>query len=400
MYGHNLEPCATIKLLKIALERGLRMSKFYVELKKVVDDSYDIEIGKNLFETLIKDLKGELGKGISRYAIITDSNVKTLYGDKLYDLMKEEGFKVDLMSFPAGETSKTRATKEIIEDSMLAKGHRRDSCIIALGGGVVTDLAGFIAGTFGRGIPFINYSTSILGAADASVGGKTAVDTPLATNLIGLIYQPKKVYIDLATWETLPKKQVSNGLAETIKHACMADEAFFTFLEENIEKLLEEEGIHKHFEICQHIAETNCRIKYEVVKKDERESNLRQILNLGHTVGRAIETLSGYDLLHGQAVAIGMAMQVKIGEKLGYITKEEADRVIALFEKAGLPTKLPEEMSTEEVVQKLYTDKKVRQGKIRFVFEEGIGRIKRHEDGNYSIALEEEFIRKTIDEVR
>ena len=174
------------------------MSKFYVELKKVVDDSYDIEIGKNLFETLIKDLKEELGKGISRYAIITDSNVKALYGDKLYHLMEEQGFKVDLLSFPAGETSKVRATKEMLEDSMLSKGHRRDSCIIALGGGVVTDLAGFVAGTFGRGIPFINYSTSILGAADASVGGKTAVDTPLATNLIGLIYQPKKVYIDLA----------------------------------------------------------------------------------------------------------------------------------------------------------------------------------------------------------
>ncbi len=376
------------------------MSKFYVELKKVVDDSYDIEIGKNLFETLIKDLKEELGKGISRYAIITDSNVKTLYGDKLYHLMEAQGFKVDLISFPAGETSKVRATKEMVEDTMLAKGHRRDSCIIALGGGVVTDLAGFVAGTFGRGIPFINYSTSILGAADASVGGKTAVDTPLATNLIGLIYQPKKVYIDLATWESLPKEQISNGLSETIKHACMADESFFAYLEENIEKLLKENGIREHFEICQHMAETNCRIKYEVVKKDERESNLRQILNLGHTVGRAIETLSGYTLLHGEAVAIGMVMQVKIGEKLGFVTKTEVERVIALFEKAGLPTKLPEEMPTQDVVQKLYTDKKVRQGKIRFVFQEGIGQIKCHEDGNYSIALEEELIRKIIDEVR
>lgn len=376
------------------------MSKFYVELKKVVDDSYDIEIGKNLFETLIADLKAGLGKGISRYAIITDSHVKALYGNRLYGLMESHGFKVDLISFPAGETSKVRATKEMIEDQMLDLGHRRDSCIIALGGGVVTDLAGFVAGTFGRGIPFINYSTSILGAADASVGGKTAVDTPLATNLIGLIYQPKKVYIDLATWETLPKAQVSNGLAETIKHACMADKAFFTFLEENIEKLLEEDGIHDHLDICQHMAETNCCIKYEVVKQDEKESNLRQILNLGHTVGRAIETLSQYRLLHGEAVAIGMAMQVKLGEKLGYISKEEVERVIALFEKAGLPTQLPKEMSTEDVVQKLYTDKKVRQGKIRFVFQEGIGKIKRHEDGNYAITLEEEWIRRAIEEVR
>ena len=283
---------------------------------------------------------------------------------------------------------------------MLAKGHRRDSCIIALGGGVVTDMAGFVAGTFGRGIPFINYSTTILGSADASVGGKTAVDTPLATNLIGLIYQPKKVYIDLATWETLPKEQISNGLAETIKHACIADKTFFEFLEKNIEKLLEEDGIRNHAEICEHIAEKNCKIKYEVVKQDEREANLRQILNLGHTVGRAIETLSNYSLLHGEAVAIGLAMQVKIGEKLGYITKEEVARVIHLIEKAGLPTKLLDSMSTEEVVQKLYTDKKVRKGKIRFVFQDGIGNVKRYEDGNYSIALEEDFIRDTIAEVR
>ena len=376
------------------------MSKFYVELKKVVDDSYDIEVGRNLFDTLINDLKGELGRGISKYALVTDSTVKELYGNALYARLLEEGFKVDLISFPAGEKSKVRATKEMIEDEMLAKGHRRDSCIIALGGGVVTDMAGFVAGTFGRGIPFINYSTTILGSADASVGGKTAVDTPLATNLIGLIYQPKKVYIDLATWESLPKEQISNGLAETIKHACIADKAFFKFLEENIDKLLEKDGIRNHAEICEHIAEKNCKIKYEVVKQDEREANLRQILNLGHTVGRAIETLSNYSLLHGQAVAIGLAMQVKIGEKLGYITKDEVARVINLIEKAGLPTKLLDTMPTEEVVQKLYTDKKVRKGKIRFVFQDGIGSVKQYEDGNYSIALEEDFIRDTIEEVR
>lgn len=379
---------------------GIEMSKFYVELKKVVDDSYDIEVGRNLFDTLVNDLKGELGVGISKYAIITDSNVKPLYGDKLYERLVREGFKVDLISFPAGEKSKVRATKEMIEDEMLAKGHRRDSCIIALGGGVVTDLAGFVAGTFGRGIPFINYSTSILGSADASVGGKTAVDTPLATNLIGLIYQPKKVYIDLATWETLPKEQISNGLAETIKHACLADKVFFEYLEEHIQELLEPNGIHNHAEVCEHIAEKNCKIKYEVVKQDERETNLRQILNLGHTIGRAIETLSDYTLLHGEAVAIGLAMQAQIGEKLGYVSTEEVERVMKLIEKAGLPTKLSDDMPTDKVVQKLYTDKKVRSGKIRFVFQEGIGSVKQFEDENYSIALEEDFIREIIDEIR
>ena len=376
------------------------MSKFNVELKKVVDDSYDIEVGSKLFNTLIQDLKNGLGEGISRYAIVTDSNVEKLYGQKLYETMKQNDFIVDLIVFPAGEKSKVRATKEMIEDTMIEKGYKRDSCIIAIGGGVVTDLAGFVAGTFARGIPFINYSTTILGAADASVGGKTAVDTPIATNLIGLIYQPKKVYIDLATWETLSKEQISNGLAETIKHACMADKAFFMFLEENITKLLEQDGIHNHQDICLHMAETNCRIKYEVVRQDEREANLRQILNLGHTIGRAIETLSDYTLLHGQAVAIGMCLQAKLAQALGYVTDEEVERIVKLFEKAELPTTLPTSMATEDVIEKLYTDKKVRSGKIRFVFQEGIGNVKCFEDGNYSQALTEEFLKEIIDKTR
>ena len=159
-------------------------------------------------------------------------------------------------------------------------------------------------------------------------------------------------------------------MAETIKHACIGDLAFFEFLEAYIAELLTEEGVtEQQKDICMHIAEKNCKIKYEVVKLDEKEANLRQVLNLGHTVGRAIETLSGYTLLHGEAVAIGMAAQVRIGQKLGYITKEEADRVIALHEKAGLNTVIPAHVTTEELVSKLYTDKKVRNGKIRFVFQ-------------------------------
>ena len=161
------------------------MSNFKVELKKVVDDSYEIEIGYELEQKLIDDLKAGLVGKISKFVVVTDSNVKELYADKIYKMLEEAGYKADLISFPAGELSKTRATKEYVEDTMLAKGYRRDCCIIAVGGGVVTDLAGFVAGTYGRGIPFINYATTLLAAADASVGGKTAVDTPLATNLIG-----------------------------------------------------------------------------------------------------------------------------------------------------------------------------------------------------------------------
>ena len=176
------------------------MGVFNVELKKVVDDSYEIEIGFGLEDKLLSDIRNGLVGGISKFAVVTDTNVKELYADNIINKLVDAGYKADLFVFEAGELSKTRKTKELVEDAMLEKGYRRDCCIIAVGGGVVTDLAGFVAGTFGRGVPFINYATTLLAAADASVGGKTAVDTPLATNLIGLFNQPKKVYIDIATW--------------------------------------------------------------------------------------------------------------------------------------------------------------------------------------------------------
>jgi 3-dehydroquinate synthase len=189
-------------------------------------------------DKLVEDLKNDLLKGISKFAVITDSNVKNLYAETIAKKLIEAGYETDIFVFPAGEINKTRKTKENIEDAMLEKGYRRDCCIIAVGGGVVTDLAGFVAGTFGRGIPFINYATTLLAGADASVGGKTAVDTPLATNLIGLFNQPKKVYLDIATWETLPKRQVSSGLAETIKHACISSRNFFDFINKNMDEIL------------------------------------------------------------------------------------------------------------------------------------------------------------------
>lgn len=367
------------------------MSTFNVELKKVVDDSYEIEIGYELEDKLISDLKNGLVGKIHKFAVITDSIVKDLYADKVLEMLQNVGYQADLFVFQEGEKQKTRKTKEEIEDAMLAKGYRRDCCIIAVGGGVVTDLAGFVAGTFGRGIPFINYATTLLAAADASVGGKTAVDTPLATNLIGLFNQPEKVYLDIATWRTLPECQMISGLAETIKHACLADYDFFNYLNEHIEDIL---ALDK--EACEQIAEKNCRIKYGVVMKDERESGLREVLNLGHTVGRAIETVSGYKLLHGEAVSIGMAAQVKLAYRLGYVTAEERDEVIALLAKAKLPVAIPDYINREDLVKKLYTDKKVRDGKLRFVIQKGIGSVVEFEKGVFATPIEESVAREII----
>lgn len=367
------------------------MSTFRVELKKVVDDSYDVTIGYDLMNQLIQDIKdGMVGK-VHKFAVITDSIVVDLYGNKIFNMIKDAGYQADLFVFPEGEKSKTREVKAQLEDELLAKGFRRDCCIVAVGGGVVTDLAGFLAGTFGRGVPFINYATTLLAAADASVGGKTAVDTPLATNLIGLFNQPVKVYLDIATWKTLPKRQIISGLAETIKHACLADGEFFDYLEKHIDEILELDK-----DACEHIAEANCRIKYEVVMKDERESGLREVLNLGHTVGRAVETVSDYELMHGEAVSIGLVAEVDLALKMGLINQEERDRVVSLLDKAGLPTSIPEYVDREALVKKLYTDKKVRDGKLRFVLQDGIGSIKEFEPGNFAAPIEESVARDII----
>ena len=367
------------------------MSTLNVELKKVVDDSYDIEIGYDLVSKLVTDIeKGLVGK-IRKFAVITDTNVSDLYAKQICEKLIRAGYSVDMFVFPAGEKSKTRETKASIEDAMLEKGYRRDCCVIAVGGGVVTDLSGFVAGTFGRGVPFINYATTLLAAADASVGGKTAVDTPLATNLIGIFNQPKKVYIDIASWKTLPEKEVCSGMAETIKHACLASEDMFEFLEKNLEDIMNFVPF-----ACEYIAENNCQIKYKVVMQDEREAGLREILNLGHTVGRAIETVSEYQLLHGEAVAIGLVAQALLSESFGYMKQEEVERVIALLKQAGLPTSIPEYIDREELVKKLYTDKKVRNGKLRFVLQKGIGDVVEFSQGVFAKAIEEDTVRDIL----
>lgn len=370
------------------------MSVFNVELKKVVDDSYEIEIGYDLMDQLVQDLHTGLVGKLRKFAVITDSNVQELYGKPICRKLLRAGFSVDMFVIAAGEKSKTRETKALIEDAMLAKGYRRDCCIIAVGGGVVTDLAGFVAGTYGRGVPFINYATTLLAAADASVGGKTAVDTPLATNLIGLFNQPRKVYIDIAAWKTLPKREMASGMAETIKHACLASMELFEFLEHHMEDILN----YQRF-ACEYIAESNCKIKYQVVMKDEKEFGLREILNLGHTVGRAIETVSDYRLLHGEAVAIGMAAQVQLSARLGYMLEEDAQRVIRLYQKAGLPTTIPDYIDREVLVKKLYTDKKVRESKIRFVLQKGIGDVVEYMPGVFAQPITEEQAREIIMEL-
>jgi 3-dehydroquinate synthase len=378
----------------------LMMQTERIELKRVIDDSYDISIGWKLDSLLIEDLKAGIVEDVSKYVLISDSNVAPLYAKPLLDRMIKEGFKADLLVFPAGEKSKTRETKALLEDQMIDLGCKRDCCIIAIGGGVVSDLGGFTAATFAREVPFLIYSTTLLSAADAAVGGKTAVDTPKATNLIGRFCQPKKVYIDINTWKTLDPREFRSGMAETIKHACIASSDFFDFLQTNQSALSRNQSDESPAALFERVAHENVKIKSSVVALDPEEKNYRQVLNLGHTIGRALESLCDYKFTHGECVAIGSVLQAKIGHHFGYVKENELTQIEALFQSFGLPTSLPDEITTQELVDKMHTDKKGKKGQIRMVFQKGIGGMMSFEQGNYSRPVRDDQLFDLIDKSR
>ena len=224
--------------------------------------------------------------------------------------------------------------------------------------------------------------------------GKPAIDTKHATNLIGLFHQPQAVYIDWTCWQTLPIKEISCGLAETIKHACLADKQFFEYLENNIHKIIDAQNkkIILDENTCEYIGKKNCEIKYQIVSNDEKEHNLRQTLNLGHTFGRALEALCHYQLLHGECVAIGLVMQLELGKELGFVNQEQINRIKNLLKKTLLPIFPPQNITIDNFIDKMYKDKKVKCGKLNFVFQDGIGKMKQH-NGNYAYPIEEKTIR-------
>jgi 3-dehydroquinate synthase len=226
------------------------------------------------------------------------------------------------------------------------------------------------------------------------------VDTPVATNLIGLFHQPKKVYIDTATWATLPPADIRNGLAETVKHACLGDSAFFAYLEQHLDQLLPAAATGGAIDpaVAAHIAVKNCEIKSRLVAADVHEANLRQVLNLGHTLGRALEPLADFSLCHGEAVAIGLLFQLRLGKRFGYVTGEEVARVERLIAHLGLPTKIPSQIPAARIVEKMHTDKKARREAIRFVFQESIGKMVRFPDGDWSRVVTEDELATTLAE--
>ncbi len=371
-----------------------------VSLVRTIDESYPIVVGRNLTDEFA-NFVATSSYFSRRIALLTDSNLPSLVAHPLAEALRARGLACEVFTFPAGEVNKVRSTKEALEDALVEQGYGRDTLILAVGGGVVTDLAGFVAATFTRGVPYISFSTTLLGAADASVGGKTAVDTPAATNLIGAFHQPSAVFIDVEHWATLSNAQIRDGLGETVKHACLADSAFFELLEDAfVRRRLSLGECVREGELAEYIARRNCEIKRDFVVSDVHEGNRRMGLNLGHTIGRALETAMDYTMSHGECVAVGLMLQARWGESFGYVSREDVDRLYALLCAIGLPTQLPESVSVESIMAAMSHDKKGKAGKLRFVFQRGIGDLMRFEEGAYARTVTPDQVRTFLENMR
>jgi len=333
---------------------------------KLGSNSYEICIGPGLLAQTGRWLKESGFSG--KLVIITDPTVKGLHGNALISGLVEGDFSVTTLLVPEGEEQKTLETAGRLYQELTAAYTERTTPILALGGGVVGDLAGFVAATYQRGVPLIQIPTTLLAQVDSSIGGKVAVDHGQLKNRIGVFYQPRSVIADINTLKTLPASELANGLAEVIKSAAIRDKEFFIFLEKNIERVksLDEE-------VLEEIVFQTAKIKAEIVEKDERDLGLRQILNYGHTIGHAIESTSDFKVQHGKAVAIGMLAAARISNKMGILDKKELIRLKNLIEKAGLLTEMPK-LNMEEITQAMKHDKKVLRDKIRFILLESIGK--------------------------
>jgi 3-dehydroquinate synthase len=307
--------------------------------------------------------------GVSRGVVIADSNVDPLYGEQVERAVSAATDAPTLrLSFPAGEASKTRESWAMLTDRMLERGVGRDAAVIALGGGVTGDLAGFVAATYMRGIPLVQVPTSLLAMVDASVGGKAAVDVPAGKNLVGAFHQPAAVLADTDTLGTLPEGELRAGLAEAVKHGAIADAEHLAWIEEEAPALLASDG-----DRLGELVQRSVEIKRDVVIRDEREAGPRQLLNFGHTVAHALEAATGYRMLHGEAVAVGMVAEARIGEQLQVTGEGTADRLAEVLGGLGLPVALPPGMEPEALVSYARRDKKAREGAITCALVSRIG---------------------------
>lgn len=330
------------------------------------DRSYPIYIGTELLDQA--DLISRHVNGRSAL-VVTNSTVAPLYLEPVQKALDTANIRNDELILEDGEQHKTLASVEAVIDLLLSNRHDRHTTVIALGGGVIGDIAGFAASIYQRGVNFIQIPTTLLSQVDSSVGGKTGVNHPLGKNMIGAFYQPQCVIADIDTLNTLPARELSAGLAEVIKYGLICDADFFKWLEHNIAGLSNLDQ-----DLLAHAVLVSCQNKAHVVEQDERESGLRAILNLGHTFGHAIEAVMGYgNWLHGEAVAAGMMMAIDLSIRQGWISEPVRERSSALLERADLPTAPPAEMTPEQFLETMAIDKKNVDGAIKLVLLNRLG---------------------------
>ena len=338
------------------------------------------------------DRAGAIAQGAvraHRWAIITDTNVAPLYAARAM-----AGFgdaRTDLFTVPAGEQHKTRESWARLTDAMLDAGLARDAAVLALGGGMVGDLAGFVAATFMRGIPVVQAPTTLLAMIDASIGGKTGVDTPAGKNLVGAFHEPAAVVADPAVLASLPARELRSGAAEAIKHGAIADANYFNRVTESLPEALADPG----GEAMHHLIAGSIRIKTAVVAADAKEHGLRKTLNFGHTLGHAVETASGYTLLHGEAIAIGMVLESRLAERLGVAAKGTSAAIRAAVETAGLPASAPAKLDPARLIELTHADKKSRAGAVEYALPMRVGMMSAQDKG-WAVAVKDADVRAML----
>ncbi len=330
-------------------------------------NSYDIWIGSGLLMQAAHRLK-EIGLA-GKLVIITNPLVNRFYGTALKRNLAREGFKVSVLSVPDGEEQKSLEVAGRLYHELTDLYAERTTPILALGGGVIGDLAGFVAATYMRGVPLIQIPTTLLAQVDSSIGGKVAVNHGQLKNKIGAFYQPRLVISDISTLKTLPTSEFINGLAEVIKYGVIGDKEFFNYLERNMGRIKSLDEA-----VLEEVVYRSARIKARIVAKDEKDLGLRNILNYGHTVGHALESVSDFKVEHGKAVAIGMLAAARISNQLGLMEENELIRLKSLIEKAGLPTELPS-LEVAKIIQAMKHDKKISRGKIKFILSRALGEV-------------------------
>ncbi len=347
--------------------------------------SYPVLIGDDLLKRLTW-----MPKDYSQIVVITDHKVKKYYADNLVKLLIIKGYKVLLLSFSSGEKYKNIRTKNRLEEQMLKCVCDRNTLILALGGGVVGDLAGFTAATYMRGIAYIQIPTTLLAMVDSSIGGKTGIDTPQGKNLIGAYWQPKAVIADIACLRTLPKKHLINGLIEALKAFLIRDAKSFSYLQNNMDAILQGD-----VKILGHMVEKAARIKIDVVQKDEKDNHLRAILNFGHTIGHALELVSNYKILHGHAVAYGILVEAKIAELMGILSPKNFLIIEGILNQLHFMSKDLKKWDVNKIIQATTLDKKAKKGMINYILLKDIGAVYQYKN-TYAHMVSDKTVKKAF----